>query len=168
MQEAIHELKLSVSTGSKITFTLTKGHLTKISRLYYGARCILAHGKSDKTLGKEGVLYELNEQLDDIDQNREIIMEFKRFFTEVTTKSKSASFDYSQIETMRHFYRVAGIGLYNAVTQLIKDKFKRDLWTKHSPAPSYSGDTQDGSTIDDDGMDTESVHREDTHSLVTR
>ena len=136
---------------------LTRNALKEITRLYYGARCILSHGRPDQTLNKKGALYNFStgenlkrmlefvvsdttdetqpidatDTTEQSDLNGKAIREFYYLYKEVKDQGRSASLSYAHIGTMKRFFWALSTLVHNTFRDLIEQHYEVIIWEEH-------------------------------------
>jgi hypothetical protein len=103
--------------------------LRAILRLYYGVRCVLVHGKSDKTFKAGGALY--NFDADELNVPNEAKEQLKKLFTRVKSDGSGAQIDYYTLVNARNFLKEMAWLMVLAINECFSNEFKVDLWSKY-------------------------------------
>jgi hypothetical protein len=103
--------------------------LRAILNLYYGVRCVLVHGKSDKTFKAGGALY--NFDADELNVPNEAKEQLKKLFTRVKSDGSGAQIDYYTLVNARNFLKEMAWLMVLAINECFSNEFKVDLWSKY-------------------------------------
>ena len=107
-----------------------------VSRLYYGACCIFAHGRKEPTLGKRGVLHEFPKTegaLGSIlgeDTNYPVVSDLFYLYKSVKDQGRNASIRFYYIVNLERYMALVGSRLYNAIGKLVSDHYGVTIWDK--------------------------------------
>ena len=114
--------------------------LNAILRLYYGARCVFAHGKSEKTFRK-GVLRDYPQAQDIEDRegntaaikektgvNWEIAERLAGLYYNVNVYKHDAYVSYAAVVNLQRFIMVLSSRLFFAISKILFDEYNLKVW----------------------------------------
>ena len=107
--------------------------LSCVSHLYYGARCILAHGRKEPTLREKGVLHEFpssNVSLQGILKNtdKKAVEELLYLYECIIEGGRNSSISFAHLVTLERYLAMVASRLYNAVGKLVSDHYGVTIW----------------------------------------
>lgn len=108
--------------------------LSHMSRFYYGARNVFAHGDNQRTFGKKGVLHEFPDTIDDLksilgtETDGMVLNDLERLITRLRDDGKQAKPNFSHVVTFQRYLEVIASKLANSMRKLVFDSYGLTIW----------------------------------------
>ena len=131
-----------ISTGEAQVEIRDEKTLNDILRLYYGLRCVFAHGQHDKTFKRGGSLDKFPE---DLKITKEANTKLVQLYERVRDHGREAHVNYFILVNMNRFiFRIARL-LFLAIAEWFYEKFEIVIWgyDPKCKVPLNDGDDDD-------------------------
>ncbi len=130
--------------------------LNDITRLYYGLRCVYAHGGN---LEKHQILKDFPEESDLSnslgDQQKKIAKRLCGLYSCIAEHGRSARINYLHLVNLQRYLMVLALRLFQAIRRAIYDMFGQRLWGYDPSRDQSRSEELDISCLFNDDADTE-------------
>ena len=123
--------------------------LNDLIRLYYGARCVFAHGQPDRTLGEGGALWNFPDE-DKLTEKvgvRSVARRLSKLYQNLKGYGRTAWVYYSTLISIQRFIIYLACRLFEAVSQCINKEFGLEIWGFASRSVSDSEQDEEESEL---------------------